>query len=107
MIEDQQQRFLFELEFVNSLANLAFVNCEYSSRQLLIDNNRFDRTPSGLIHSYACAGLAQSRLFEDQAFVQYLKYLQYWMRPEYSRYIMWVLARCPLAHDMKYDMLSS
>jgi mediator of RNA polymerase II transcription subunit 31 len=36
----------------------------------------------------ASAGLAQSRFYEDQAFINYLQYLQYWKNPAYSKYIM-------------------
>lgn len=34
------------------------------------------------------ADLAQNRYFEDEAFIGYLKYLQYWQRPEYIKFIM-------------------
>ncbi|XP_028958599.1 mediator of RNA polymerase II transcription subunit 31-like isoform X3 [Malus domestica] len=33
--------------------------------------------------------LAQNRYFEDEAFIGYLKHLQYWQRPEYTRFIMY------------------
>ncbi|XP_016565009.2 uncharacterized protein LOC107863556 [Capsicum annuum] len=33
--------------------------------------------------------LAQNRYFEDEAFIGYLKYLQYWQRPEYIKFIMY------------------
>jgi mediator of RNA polymerase II transcription subunit 31 len=36
------------------------------------------------------AGLAQSRFFSDEAFIQYLEYLQYWKEPEYAKYIVYV-----------------
>ncbi|MFS8004001.1 putative transcription regulator SOH1 family [Helianthus anomalus] len=29
-----------------------------------------------------------NRYFEDEAFIGYLKYLQYWQRPEYIKYII-------------------
>ncbi|KAF3567701.1 hypothetical protein DY000_02018384, partial [Brassica cretica] len=35
------------------------------------------------------ADLAQNRYFEDEAFIEYLKYLQYWQRPEYIKFIMY------------------
>ncbi|OAY79670.1 Mediator of RNA polymerase II transcription subunit 31 [Ananas comosus] len=35
------------------------------------------------------ADLAQNRYFEDEAFIGYLKYLQYWQRPEYIKFIMY------------------
>ncbi|KAH7673817.1 Mediator complex subunit Med31 protein [Dioscorea alata] len=33
--------------------------------------------------------LAQNRYFVDEAFIGYLKYLQYWQKPEYVKYIMY------------------
>jgi SOH1 len=94
-----RERFLLELEFVQSLANPGYLNCEglsLSSRcfccsvslhQALWLDTFF------LEHAFTfplifAAGLAQSRQLEDNAFVEYLKYLQYWKRPEYARYIM-------------------
>eukprot|EP01018_Ginkgo_biloba_P012832 Gb_00272 [translate_table: standard] len=63
MYEDNdngRQRFLLELEFVQCLANPAYINY-----------------------------LAQNRFFDDEAFVGYLKYLLYWQRPEYIKFIMY------------------
>lgn len=34
------------------------------------------------------AGLAQNRYFEDLAFLNYLKYLQYWRQPAYAKFLM-------------------
>ena len=34
------------------------------------------------------AGLAQSGTLSDPALVAFVDYLQYWLRPEYSTYIM-------------------
>jgi mediator of RNA polymerase II transcription subunit 31 len=48
------ERFVIELEFVQSLANF------------------------GYLHS-----LAQRNYFEDEAFLSYLRYLRYWTRPAY------------------------
>ncbi|GAB2235563.1 hypothetical protein Droror1_Dr00025992 [Drosera rotundifolia] len=39
--------------------------------------------------TYFCTDLAQNRYFEDEAFIGYLKYLQYWQRPEYVKFIMY------------------
>lgn len=36
------------------------------------------------------AGLAQNRYLEDPAFLEYIRYLQYWRQPQYARFIMWV-----------------
>ncbi|KAM7491795.1 hypothetical protein LguiA_034716 [Lonicera macranthoides] len=58
--DDGRQRFLLELEFVQCLANPTYIHY-----------------------------LAQNRYFEDEAFIGYLKYLQYWQRPEYVKFIMY------------------
>lgn len=33
--------------------------------------------------------LADNKYFDDPAFLAYLKYLLYWKKPEYSRYIVY------------------
>ncbi|KAJ6808185.1 mediator of RNA polymerase II transcription subunit 31 [Iris pallida] len=58
--DDGRQRFLLELEFLHCLANPTYIHY-----------------------------LAQNRYFEDEAFINYLKYLQYWQRPEYIKFIMY------------------
>ncbi|ONK72474.1 uncharacterized protein A4U43_C04F19810 [Asparagus officinalis] len=58
--DDGKRRFLLELEFVQCLANPTYIHY-----------------------------LAQNRYFEDEAFIGYLKYLQYWQRPEYIKFIMY------------------
>uniref|UniRef100_A0A7N0RG16 Mediator of RNA polymerase II transcription subunit 31 n=1 Tax=Kalanchoe fedtschenkoi TaxID=63787 RepID=A0A7N0RG16_KALFE len=58
--DDGRQRFLLELEFVQCLANPTYIHY-----------------------------LAQNRFFEDEAFIGYLKYLQYWHRPEYVKFIIY------------------
>lgn len=58
--DDGRQRFLLELEFVQCLANPTYIHY-----------------------------LAQNRYFEDEAFIGYLKYLQYWQQPEYTKFIMY------------------
>ncbi|KAL9261290.1 Mediator of RNA polymerase II transcription subunit 31-like protein [Drosera capensis] len=58
--DDGRQRFVLELEFVQCLANPTYIHY-----------------------------LAQNRYFEDEAFIGYLKYLQYWQRPEYVKFIMY------------------
>jgi mediator of RNA polymerase II transcription subunit 31 len=35
----------------------------------------------------AAAGLAQNKFLEDKAFLNYLKYLEYWRQPQYATYI--------------------
>ncbi|THU44844.1 hypothetical protein C4D60_Mb02t11640 [Musa balbisiana] len=58
--DDGRQRFLLELEFVQCLSNPTYIHY-----------------------------LAQNRYFEDEAFIGYLKYLKYWQRPEYIKFIMY------------------
>ncbi|XP_057770950.1 mediator of RNA polymerase II transcription subunit 31 isoform X2 [Salvia miltiorrhiza] len=65
--DDGRQRFLLELEFVQCLANPTYIHYN--------DSWNLD--------------LAQNRYFEDEAFIGYLKYLQYWQRPEYLKFIMY------------------
>ncbi|KZV71144.1 SOH1 family protein [Peniophora sp. CONT] len=55
-----RQRFELELEFVQALANPFY------------------------LHS-----LAQQGIMTQQAFVNYLSYLQYWKRKEYARFVMY------------------
>ncbi|XP_056852383.1 mediator of RNA polymerase II transcription subunit 31-like [Raphanus sativus] len=54
-----RQRFLLELEFVQCLANPTYIHY-----------------------------VAQNRYFEDEAFIGYLKYLQYWQQPKYISFLM-------------------
>ncbi|KAL8806179.1 MAG: hypothetical protein Q9223_004913 [Gallowayella weberi] len=51
-------RFELELEFVQALANPFYLN-----------------------------HLASQKLLQDSAFIEYLKYLQYFTQPEYTRYL--------------------
>ncbi|KAI8927546.1 SOH1-domain-containing protein [Entophlyctis helioformis] len=56
--DPEKVRFLLELEFVQCLANPAYLQF-----------------------------LAQQRYFDDKAFVNYLQYLTYWQQPQYAKYI--------------------
>ncbi len=58
LLECPKQRFVVELEFVELLSNVRYLQ-----------------------------HLAQSGLLEDDRLIRYLEYLQYWRRPEYVRYI--------------------
>ncbi|CAJ0937055.1 unnamed protein product, partial [Mesorhabditis belari] len=55
-VEEQRRRFEIECEFVQSLANPHYLNF-----------------------------LSQRGYFKEDYFVNYLKYLLYWKRPEYAR----------------------
>lgn len=56
---NDSRRFELELEFVQLLANPAYLTW-----------------------------LAQSDQLKDPALIKFLDYLQYWLRPEYAAYIM-------------------
>ncbi|GAB2272656.1 Mediator of RNA polymerase II transcription subunit 31, partial [Dionaea muscipula] len=79
--DDGRQRFLLELEFVQCLANPTYIHY-----------------------------LAQNRYFDDEAFIGYLKYLQYWQRPEYPHclYFLELLQnssfRTAMAHPGKKEL---
>ncbi|KAH6577158.1 hypothetical protein BASA50_004333 [Batrachochytrium salamandrivorans] len=57
-VPPEKLRFQLELEFVQCLANPAYL--QY---------------------------LAQQRYFENPAFINYLSYLKYWQKPAYAKYI--------------------
>lgn len=59
-MDDLPTRWEVELEFVQSLANIQYVNY-----------------------------LAQSEYFSDPAFIAYLEYLMYWKDEKYSRYLVY------------------
>uniref|UniRef100_A0A7S3Z8J0 Mediator of RNA polymerase II transcription subunit 31 n=1 Tax=Lotharella globosa TaxID=91324 RepID=A0A7S3Z8J0_9EUKA len=58
LLKDARKRFVLELEFVEMLSNPFYL--QY---------------------------LAQNRFFEDRRFLNYLKYLLYWTKPEYIKHI--------------------
>ncbi|KAJ4910783.1 Mediator of RNA polymerase II transcription subunit 31 [Raphanus sativus] len=68
-----RQRFLLELEFVQCLANPTYIHY-----------------------------VAQNRYFEDEAFIGYLKYLQYWQQPKYIITAMAHPANKELAHRQQF-----
>jgi mediator of RNA polymerase II transcription subunit 31 len=56
--EEEEIRFQTELEFVQLLANPSYLNY-----------------------------LAQYKYFEEDGFIEYIKYLQYWKQPQYSKFL--------------------
>ncbi|CAK9441209.1 uncharacterized protein LODBEIA_P50780 [Lodderomyces beijingensis] len=60
LINSLPTRWEIELEFVQSLSNIPYVNY-----------------------------LAQNGYLSDPQFIHYLKYLQYWSEPNYSRYLVY------------------
>lgn len=77
--EQQKLRWQVELEFVQCLANPNYLNCKLFNRSLIATCN---------FKLYFLLVLAQRGYFKDQAFINYLKYLQYWKEPEYAKYLM-------------------
>ncbi|KAL2312025.1 mediator of RNA polymerase II transcription subunit 31-like [Schizosaccharomyces pombe] len=59
-VPDDKSRFEIELEFVQMLSNPWYLNF-----------------------------LAQHKYFEDEAFLQYLEYMEYWREPEYVKFIIY------------------
>ena len=60
LITSLPTRWEIELEFVQSLSNIPYVNY-----------------------------LAQNNYLQDPSFINYLKYLEYWSEPEYSKYLVY------------------
>lgn len=42
------------------------------------------------LYLYLSTVLAQRGFFKEQSFVNYLKYLLYWKKPEYAKFLKWV-----------------
>lgn len=61
--EQQKIRFQIELEFVQCLANPSYLNY-----------------------------LAQNGHLKNKCFINYIKYLQYWKRPEYCKFLRYPMA---------------
>ncbi|EPY49935.1 mediator complex subunit Med31 [Schizosaccharomyces cryophilus OY26] len=59
-VPDEKSRFEIELEFVQMLSNPWYLNF-----------------------------LAQHKYFEDETFLQYLEYLEYWREPDYVKFIIY------------------
>lgn len=74
---DNDERLKLELEFVLALANLDYVKCTVLSA---FD----DRKTANLFE----LDLGQRGHLQDEAFIRYLAYLQYFKRPEYVRLIV-------------------
>ena len=88
-LDKERLRFEMELEFLECLANPLYLNCTYM-RGVALLSNTFPFPSIHLCdgHVYPLA-LAQQLYFEDEAFVEYLKYLQYWKKPEYAKFIVY------------------
>lgn len=56
---NEGERFLIEIEFVQNLGNIRYLHF-----------------------------LAQTKKFDDPAFMNFLRYLRYWKQPEYMQYLV-------------------
>ena len=65
--------------------------------------------PIGVFCLFSCAALARERFFEEEAFVKYLEYLQYWKDPQYARFLMYpqCLAFLDLLQDERFRQVRS
>lgn len=72
-------RFELELEVSNSL----FVISDLLCHNLTV----FPQFVQSLANPYYLNYLASQKLLQDSNFVEYLKYLQYFTRPEHARYL--------------------
>lgn len=69
----ERERFLLELEFVQSLSSPQYLQCPFCFL---------------LPQMIAIEGLSQTGWFEKSGSVEFLKYLLYWKQPKYAKYIM-------------------
>ena len=79
--EQQRLRFQIELEFVQCLANPNYLNCGLLSSCLCVPFSKLKT------NRFLLPVLAQRNFLNDKTFVNYLKYLRYWKRPEYTKYL--------------------
>ena len=91
--DEQRQRFLVELEFVQCLANpnyLDWLATEVSSfssfAAVFALGGRRARGPDSL--AYFVAEFVQGYLL-DGKFIRYLDYLQYWKQPQYAKFLVY------------------
>jgi mediator of RNA polymerase II transcription subunit 31 len=73
----ESERFLVDLEFIQNLANPAYLHCKYAVRTGIVD-----------FIFIILIVLAQHNYFEDADFMSYLGYLQYWKKPEYLKHLL-------------------
>jgi hypothetical protein len=83
VLDEAKERFQIELEFVQSLANPLYLRRMMNQELSPIDQ-------WSLIQPYHQPDLAVERFFEDEALIEYLRYLKYWQTPEYVTFIVYV-----------------
>ena len=107
-LTQDRKRFLLDLEFVNALASPLYLQRAHLAPNNVYKSVHQRKMPAvspalflvpmrksvghRLSHSFLTVSplvdLAQARYLEDEAFIGYLTYLQYWHEPQYSKYIM-------------------
>nr|CAD7401628.1 unnamed protein product [Timema cristinae] len=91
--DDQQLRFQAEQEFVQCLGDPNYLNF-LAQRGYFKEKDQQRLRFQIELEFVQCLGnpnylhfLAQCGYFKDKAFINYLRYLQYWKEPEYSRFL--------------------
>lgn len=74
---DDKERFLMDMEFIQGLSNPEYLRC--TDKIFLI--------PQKLIFSRLVLAQHPNKYLEQPEFISYLKYLLYWKKPEYSKFL--------------------
>lgn len=77
--EEEKRRFQIELEFIQCLSNPWYLNSKVLLMHLI----------QGMVDWEIWIDLAQQQYFKDEAFINYLEYLQYWKQPEYAKFVVY------------------
>ncbi|CAG8446559.1 11149_t:CDS:2 [Ambispora gerdemannii] len=95
-INPERERFLLELEFIQSISNPFYITRLYQpvffcnlSFHFDFSTILFNKFNFSCNESMKTKDLAQKGFLDDPAFINYLKYLQYWKRPEYAKFIIY------------------
>lgn len=78
-------RFRVELKFVQLLSNPYYIYSKLVIYIILILLIFFT-------HYYQYTELVSEGYFNDQSFINYLKYLKYWSKPEYIKYVKYPIS---------------
>lgn len=82
--DQEEDRFIKDLEFIQNLSNAAYLHCK------LLSFIFFSFIFLFVILYFFSLDLARNQYFDDPCFLNYLKYLRYWKEPEYIIYIQLV-----------------
>lgn len=89
-VPDDRKRFEVELEFINSLANPAYLQCTFCVHLFVLphaDASDYSIFPASDQPLPSLTGLVQT-YGNDASFIDYLQYLEYWRQPRYAKFIM-------------------